>query len=399
MRGRVLIWISLGLNVVFAGALVALILRRSSPLPDPNPGWNPLPVSTNALIRTNTIVRRLNFVWSQIESRDYRTYIANLRSIGCPEPTIRDIIVAELNEIFARRRDAEVVTPSQQWWRSDPDPDVMSAANDKLRALESERRAMLTSLLGPEWQSSEYPYPDSPRGNALDGSLLGALSLEAKHQVREIQRRSIERRDAYLESVVKDGTRPDQAEIEQLRQQTRNELAKVLSADQLEEYLLRYSQVANDLRDELRGLDASPGTFRSLFRLRDPIDQELQSLSGATSEIDVRKREELIQKRDSAVSQVLGPEQFQEYKLNQDLTYRDSKAIAQQTRMPEDKIRPFYDINHTTESEERRIQNDSRLTEEERASALVEIRGTRANALRRLLGDEFYQRYQDSLSQ
>ena len=32
------------------------------------------------------------FHWAQIESEDYKTYIARLRSIGCPEPTIRDII-------------------------------------------------------------------------------------------------------------------------------------------------------------------------------------------------------------------------------------------------------------------------------------------------------------------
>src|SRR5262245_55092968 len=32
------------------------------------------------------------FHWSQIESPDYREYISNLRAIGCPEATIRDII-------------------------------------------------------------------------------------------------------------------------------------------------------------------------------------------------------------------------------------------------------------------------------------------------------------------
>ena len=41
------------------------------------------------------------FHWSQIESTDYRTYVANLRSIGCPEPTIRDIIATDLHTVYA----------------------------------------------------------------------------------------------------------------------------------------------------------------------------------------------------------------------------------------------------------------------------------------------------------
>jgi hypothetical protein len=46
------------------------------------------------------------FHWSQIESPDFATYVANLRSIGCPEATIRDIVAAEMKEIFDEKRRA-----------------------------------------------------------------------------------------------------------------------------------------------------------------------------------------------------------------------------------------------------------------------------------------------------
>jgi hypothetical protein len=45
------------------------------------------------------------FNWSQVESSDYRTYIANLRSIGFPEQTIRDIITADVDSQYAPRRE------------------------------------------------------------------------------------------------------------------------------------------------------------------------------------------------------------------------------------------------------------------------------------------------------
>lgn len=45
----------------------------------------------------------VSFHWHQIESPDYRQYIANLRGIGCPEETIRDIVVSDVGKLYAPR--------------------------------------------------------------------------------------------------------------------------------------------------------------------------------------------------------------------------------------------------------------------------------------------------------
>ena len=60
--------------------------------------------------KTNLVVRRQLFSWQEIESADYPTYVANLRQIGCPEQTIRDIIIADVNALYSRRRATELVT-------------------------------------------------------------------------------------------------------------------------------------------------------------------------------------------------------------------------------------------------------------------------------------------------
>lgn len=44
------------------------------------------------------------FQWTQLEARDFATFVKNLRSIGCPELTIRDIIAGELAEIYEQKR-------------------------------------------------------------------------------------------------------------------------------------------------------------------------------------------------------------------------------------------------------------------------------------------------------
>jgi hypothetical protein len=45
------------------------------------------------------------FRWSQLESAgDYRKYVRNLRNIGCPEPTLRAIVTADVDVLYRQRR-------------------------------------------------------------------------------------------------------------------------------------------------------------------------------------------------------------------------------------------------------------------------------------------------------
>lgn len=390
MRGRALLWILVGTNIALAVMLLSLSHLYS--VKEPILSARPTPAGLETVVKTNVVVRRQNFVWNQIESDDYPTYIANLRAIGCPEATIRDIIVADVNQLFAKRRATEIVTAEQQWWRSEPDLDITQAAVVKLKALETERRSLLSRLLGAEWESSYYPYP-APSGNPLDGPLLGALSPQSKNAVHEIEGRSQERRQVYLEAMQKEGKPADPAELERLRQQTRAELAQVLGPEQLEEYLLRYSNNANALRTEMRGFEAGPDEFRNLFRARDSIDQQLQSLAGATDPASLQRRKELEQERDGAIREILGTDRFQLYKLNQDPLFRDSRALVQQIGATQEKLLPLYEINHTTEVEQQRIRNDATLTPEERTEALHATQASRENTLRKLFGEEAFERY------
>ena len=37
--------------------------------------------------------------WESVEAADYREYIKNFRNIDCPEETIHDIILADVNKL------------------------------------------------------------------------------------------------------------------------------------------------------------------------------------------------------------------------------------------------------------------------------------------------------------
>lgn len=82
-----------------------------------------------------------SFQWSQIEASDYFTYISNLRSIACPEQTIRDIISADVASIYRQKRqDIE-----KQGMAADWDANTFTL---KLRQLHEEEVQLLAQLLG-----------------------------------------------------------------------------------------------------------------------------------------------------------------------------------------------------------------------------------------------------------
>ena len=391
MRGRVLLWVSLGLNI----ALAVMLVRFSPEVADRNASRavTPPPIDAPKSYKTNVVVRRQNFTWDEIESADFPSYIANLRAIGCPEATIRDIIVADVNQLFARRRATEVITAEQKWWRSEPDPEVTQAASEKLQALEAERRTLLSTLLGPDWESSYYPYPAHPDSSPLDGPILGMLPPQTKHAVRNIESREAERRQNYLDSLQKEGKQPDPAELARMREQTRAELAQALNPEQLEEYLLRYSSHASSLRSELHGLANTPDQFRALFRLTDPIDQQLQLLSSTNDTAIAARRQELEKQREQGIQQTLGTDDYKQYRLLQDSLYREVQAVAQQAGTSSDKILPLYEISRATEQERQRIRNDASLSDEQKEQALETVQAAQRNSWRKLLGDAVYQRY------
>jgi hypothetical protein len=75
----------------------------------------PRPVMTNIILQAQAVSSAPSpalqqspsapFQWSQLESSvDYRIYIKNLRSIGCPEQTLRDIVSGNVDRAFTVER-------------------------------------------------------------------------------------------------------------------------------------------------------------------------------------------------------------------------------------------------------------------------------------------------------
>jgi hypothetical protein len=95
------------LSFMLGGAVVWLLVRK--PAPTVGPELRQVVATNHVVIRTPAPSRSptaqptvTEFSWAAVEAADYHQYIANLRAIDCPEETIRDIIIADVNKLYAR---------------------------------------------------------------------------------------------------------------------------------------------------------------------------------------------------------------------------------------------------------------------------------------------------------
>lgn len=391
MRLRTFLILSIGLNMVLFACWYHSSRPAYSTVDTASPETNePSRPRVNVVMRTQTF----NFTWHEVESADYVTYIRNLRAIGCPEQTIRDIIVADVNQLYSHRRATEVVAADQQWWRSEPDRNLIKEAVEKMKSLDAERKSLLTKLLGPGWDADLNAILPAVRTIiSLTGLVLGDLPAATKQGVFNIAMKMQEKIDAYQDAQRQQGKPVDPLEMLRIREASRSELAALLDPSQMEEFLLRYSQTAKDLRGELRGLNPTPEEFRALFRARDPLDSQTDLYYTGTDAEALKRREELQKKRDEAIQTALGPERYAEYKLNLDPTFQQARSTVEGLGLEADKVLPMYEINRLTSSEMDRIRADDSLTLEEKVDALAEAQVDQQKSIQQILGDKAFERW------
>src|SRR5262245_12051804 len=169
--------ISLALNFVLAAMAIGLgrFTFSSSSVPSvarTEENFTRTLAETNARSpQATTIVSNTAFNWRMIESDDYRQYVSNLQAIGCPERTIRDIIVADIDELYRTKTNfATSIAPP--WQNADGRRAQNRERIAKVMALRAEKRALVKELIGYEWDSRVN---EEWHDDFMMGMLLGFL--------------------------------------------------------------------------------------------------------------------------------------------------------------------------------------------------------------------------------
>ena len=238
--------------------------------------------------------RAERFDWRQVESEDYKEYIANLRAIGCPEKTIKDIITADVNDLFSSRRSAITQSKHYEYWRANP-LNLSEDEQKQLRELNRQKYEVLKAL-GIESSDSTDLMRDYLRTRFEAEELkLEFLSEPKRQSLKEILFRLSQERLAAGD---------DRRKMDEFENQTQSEIRSLLTPDEFHDYELRTSMTGVQLRFALKEMEPTEQEFRTIFEIWNSLN------ANPWGSPEYRQAQ---QSSETALQQLLGPSRFELY--------------------------------------------------------------------------------------
>ena len=254
---KTLLRISILLNLGLLGALIGLLtVGRNTPTESsPLAVVKTKPLGNEAVIAVAAPAPAESqpFCWSQLDSLDYHIYVKNLRKIGCPEPTIRAIVAADVHAAYQGRSQTLTKQLAQlagsSWSNKLATGNLEIALRCELQQLPQQEAAKITDLIGSSELSSVRPSSSSDANAAINQAPEPSVSLPLVFQnvdfaalnLDENQIQIInELRQSFMNDVGGPGQNPDDpaylARWQQAQPQTDAQLRDYLGTTVFQNY-------------------------------------------------------------------------------------------------------------------------------------------------------------------
>jgi len=349
------------------------------------------------IVKTN-IVENHAFRWSQVESEDYRAYIERLRAIGCPEQTIRDLVIADIDKLFAPRLHAlHPAARELNYWQSDA-KELESSADfqdreRQQRQIDFEKREIVRQLLGIDLVSERARVRAT---EDFSGRRLGFLSDDKRSQVRMLVEHYNAEEVTVRQKTWEEGealTEDDQARLKLLQQQRDATIAKVLTPTELEQYQLAMSPLAYQVRDSLFGMNANEQEYLALYKLNKEFHDKWPTDVPPT---DPQQRNEWEQARAELQAQIkdsLGDSRYAEYRRAQDQDYRELAIAAARYKVPAAVVSEVYGYKQAALEARARVAGNRLIAPDQQANTLQALAAETEATVKGALGEKTYNYY------
>jgi len=373
---------------------VASVQQPASSQPQAAPAAveSALPAQPVVIYQTN------QFQWSQIESTDYREYIANLRAIGCPEATVRDIIITDVMRVYAARRGQFYQNGRAfKYWETDEKRKLkqtqLEEREAQLAQIDKELPAVLRELLGINYEREVNKYfVDADE----DDRRLAFLSDDKRARVLALRDQFEGRREQILWQAPDGKITPGQ--LEQLRQIDREQqaaLAGALTPEEQYEFDLTSSPTADRMRRELIGFNPTEAEFREIFSREQALDAAY-AYEDTNDETVRAARAADEQKMREDIEAALGPDRAAQFEQAQNPDFQSLTLLAERYDLPPEVSQTVLQMRQLAEESRRQLLDNQNLPADRLAAALNAIQAEAERSTRETLGDQAYAEYSRS---
>ena len=344
------------------------------------------------------VVQTNAFRWSQLESTDYRQYIANLRAVGCPEITLRDIIMTDVMRLYAQRRGQYYQNGRDfKFWETDEKRKLkqtqIEEREKQLAQIDKELPAVLRELLGINYEREMNKYfIDTDEDNRR----LGFLSDDKRSQLLALRDQFEGERERVTYNLTDGALSPgDVDKMKKIDAEQEAALSSLLSPEEKQEFELSMSPTADHLRQELVGFNPTEAEFRDLFKRQQSIDAAYAYEDMTDPTVRAAKATE-EQNMMSDVKTELGPDRAAALDRTKDPDYQNLSELAERFDLPTETSQTMVDMRQTAEDEKQQLLANKDLPPERVEAALKAIEAETERAARETLGDKAFAQYSQS---
>lgn len=396
-----LLRISILLNLVLAlGA--AWLLRPASPATEVMQSGHaekativaskPVEEATNIVSASEVAFVTNAFHWQQLEATNYDEFVSNLRAVGCPPRTIRDIIFADAVRRYA---DLQVLAPEPaSFWLAGKARRETELRNETARtAAQDALRMELQRLFGVEWGPEEAEI-DDVRFQVLSRLIIGPVS-EAEYErtwrwfmtlMESSQRFRQQRGNLWLSA--------DKKEWEGVVALKNAQLEKILPLQAHEEFRARTTfleELFESKALQLKYLELTPIELRAacLVKIKEVgWLEDAFEMDRNQSKADVEAKKLALA---LALKDVLAADHFTEFLRVQEDGYRNLLETVRVAQVPRSAAQKVYDLRQSALAEYAQLPPET--TAAERADALKLLQTTTGDAARKILGAELFAKF------
>ncbi len=338
------------------------------------------------------------FNWSQLESTDYRQYIANLRAIGCPELTLRDIIMTDVMRLYAQRRGQYYQNGRPfKFWETDEKRKLkqtqLEEREKQLAQIDKELPAVLRELLGVNYEREINKYfVDTDEDNRR----LAFLSDDKRSRLMALRDQFEGQRERVTYDLQGGALSPeDKEKLRKINEDQDAALSALLSPQEKEEYQLSMSPTADHLRKELIGFNPTEDEFRDLFRRQQAIDSvyAYEDMSDPTVRAAKAADEQSMM---SDVKAQLTPDRAAALDRAKDPEYQNLSLLTERFDLPAEASQTIVDMRQAAEDQKQQLLANKEIPPERVEVALKAIEAETERAARETLGDKAYAQYSQS---
>lgn len=326
-------------------------------------GARPAPISpeTNKEAVDPGLVRELR--WDRMESADYKAYIENLRHVGFPEELIREIIIADVNKLYAGREaplkipavpeDASVAARSRT-------PTVEQVENLlKLREIEIEKHALLEELLGVK-VPREIIRAVNPRNYEAAEYAVRQLPAEKQQQALEIFEKEILLDDLNQAQGLRGAE--EMAAYRKVNEERDAALRQLLTPEEFERFMMNAIPPGTEMQRRVMGMEPTDDELLAMWKVTHEQWKEQGGVFGRwrADRVPPEQIRAADEKLETNLREVLGADRYLDYQLATSGTGQQLKNFAARYDLPRETLSNAFRLQKEIDGLQSRAQVQAR---------------------------------------